>query len=201
MRPPGSSSPTGTAYGLPKLVDSAGELRERPPCTSAGSRKARPARIRSSGTNCAPYGGSSASGTRSRLSCSRRAGSAVHHGGVCPHGRTCRLRSEARVQSRPAYAEARMRLRPRQHRPRHQGTSSLPRAPQYPAHGALLRIGTDAVQGFLAALTGRSHPTVITRRAEGFRAAVPTVGLFGTPTLAARIGITAVLHTWAQLEQ
>jgi hypothetical protein len=54
-------------------------------------------------------------------------------------------------------------LRPRGHtlakqRPRHESTSGIPRAPQYPAHGALLRIGPDAVQGLLAELACRSHP-------------------------------------------
>jgi hypothetical protein len=40
--------------------------------------------------------------------------SAVHHGWVCPHGRACRLRSEARVQSPPAHAQACSRLCGRQ---------------------------------------------------------------------------------------
>ena len=46
-------------------------------------------------------------------------------------------------------------------------------------------IGPDAVQGLLAELTCRSYPrAVMTRRAESFRAAILTVGLFATPTLA-----------------
>jgi hypothetical protein len=45
---------------------------ERPPCTSAGSSRARPARIRSSATNCAPSGGCIVSRRRSHPSCSRR---------------------------------------------------------------------------------------------------------------------------------
>jgi hypothetical protein len=41
-----------------------------PPCTSAGSSRGRPAPIRSSGTNYAPYGGSSANRSPSRPLCS-----------------------------------------------------------------------------------------------------------------------------------
>jgi integrase len=44
---------------------------EPPPCTSAGSRRARPARIRLSATNCGRCGGFNASRTRNRRSCSR----------------------------------------------------------------------------------------------------------------------------------
>ena len=47
---------------------------ERLPCTSAGSRKALPARTRSSGTNYGRCDGSSASRSLNRRSCSRRSG-------------------------------------------------------------------------------------------------------------------------------
>ena len=60
-----------------ELVDLRSRIKstcEPRPCTSAGSRKARPARIRSSVTNCARCGGSSASRSRNRRSCSRLSG-------------------------------------------------------------------------------------------------------------------------------
>ena len=47
---------------------------KRRPCTSAGSRKAPLARIRSSGTSYAPCGGSSANRSPNRPSCSPRSG-------------------------------------------------------------------------------------------------------------------------------
>ena len=57
-----------------------------------------------------------------------------------------------------APAPPRLRLRACQQGARHASAASVPRPQKYPAHGALLRTGTNAVQGFQAALTGRSHP-------------------------------------------
>jgi len=99
---PWSLSPTGTAYGLPRwLIIGIRWTSERPPCTSVGSRRARPVRIPRRRTT-RPAAAPARTGAQVAVRVHLGAGSAVHHGGVCPLGRTCRLRSEAGVQSPPA---------------------------------------------------------------------------------------------------
>ena len=67
--PPWSSWLTGT-IDRPSLGSR--WTSERPPCTSVGSRRAHPARIRSWATSCAPSDGSSANRSLDHLSSSRR---------------------------------------------------------------------------------------------------------------------------------
>ena len=66
---------------------------ERRPCPSAGSRRARLARPRRRAAR--PAAAAARAGAEVNLRIHLGAGSAVHHSGVCPHGRARRLRSEA----------------------------------------------------------------------------------------------------------
>jgi integrase len=102
MGPPGSSSPTGTAYGLPKLVDPGIRwTSERPPCTSVGSRKARLARIRFLGDELRALRRLQRDQKpKSLFVFTSERGAAFTTAGFA-RGRACRLRSEARVQSPP----------------------------------------------------------------------------------------------------
>ena len=65
------------------------------------------------------------------------------------------MEAQASVQGAPAHAAARLRLRAGEQGARHARAASLSRAPEHPAHGALHRVVADAVQGFLARVTGR----------------------------------------------
>jgi hypothetical protein len=79
-----------------------------------------------------------------------RARLAVHHGRLCADDRAYWHRGWVGVQGAPAHAQARVRLRAGQQRPRHAGPASLPRPPKYPAHGAIHRVVAGQVQGLLA---------------------------------------------------
>ena len=64
---------------------------------------------------------------------------------------------QAWVQSSPAHAKARLRLRLGQPGPRYASATSVPRAQKYPAHGALHRVVIDPVQELLARITVLNH--------------------------------------------
>jgi putative transposase len=70
-------------------------------------------------------------------------------------GIPCAIRPDRRagqnaVPSPTSHVEARLRLRARQCRPRHQGAPGVARPQKYPAHGALHRAGPGQVQELLA---------------------------------------------------
>ncbi len=99
----------------------------RPPCTSAGSSRARPAPIRSSGTSYGPCGGYSASRSPNRPSCSPPSAGA-------PFSTAGFARMVERAGTRPSWASkrtphaaARLRLRAGKQGPRHARTASLSR--------------------------------------------------------------------------
>ncbi len=65
---------------------------------------------------------------------------AVHHGGVCAHGRARRCRGRIWLQGSPAHAATRLRLRAGQQGSRHPRAASLPGPQEHSAHGQVHRI-------------------------------------------------------------
>ena len=156
MGPPGRhdnscrlpARPTGFRAGRPPL--GSGGLQNGDPARPQGqeghSQHPSNPRRRTAGAAAAP----ARTGAPVALRVHLGAGSAVHDGGVCPHGRTCRLRSEARVQSPPAHAQARVRFCAGEQGARYASAASVPWTPQHSAHSAIHGVVADEVQGFLA---------------------------------------------------
>src|SRR4029077_16161849 len=74
----------------------------------------------------------------------------VHHGQLQLAGQAGRTEGQAAVPGARSYAPACLWLRAGKCRSRYPLVTGLPRAQEYPAHGAVHRVGADALQGLLA---------------------------------------------------
>ena len=115
-----------------------------PPCTSAGSRAAPRAPIRSVATKCARSAGYSASRSRSRRLCSRPNADRRSR-------RPAKLVERAGERPSSAFSPTRacLRLRVGQQGARYASPAGLSRASEHPAYGALHRAVARSVQRFL----------------------------------------------------
>ena len=127
-----------------------------PRCMSAGSSRARPARIRSWATSCGRCASCSASRIRGRHSCSRRSADRPSRQPDLPSWSSAPARPPGWLPGASAHAAARLRLCAGEQGARYQVAAGLSRAQEHPAYGALHGAFARSVQGFLEELTCRA---------------------------------------------